>query len=66
MNYYDVDQARREAENTLRQADRAIREAADLIRHRLRSSSVRDPVLCDLKRELQQYNMHTGKWSDKC
>jgi len=62
MNYSDVEKARVEAIKTLELADNAIRHAADLIKRRLRSSRVRWPVLDELKRELKDYNMRTGKW----
>ena len=65
MNYYDVGCARAEAENTLRYADKAVRDAAGLIVNRLRSSEVGEIALKQLKQELKGYNMHTGKWSDK-
>lgn len=63
MNYWD------QMETTLDEA-RAIQNAADshatrmarMLRGRLRH--VNRYVLEDLKRELRNFNMHTGRWND--
>jgi len=64
INYQDIENARAQAEHQLRLADKAVKEAANLIRGRLRSSGVSNWVLDELKKELKDYNMHTGKWKE--
>ena len=65
MDLYDVRQARSKAAQELEVADKAVQMVANLICNRLRASNVNHPVLRDLKRELKDYNIHTGKWRDK-
>lgn len=64
MNYNDVNIARDNALRTLNNADIAVRQAANLITNRLRSSGVSGSVLCELKKELKNFNMHTCQWKD--
>lgn len=62
MDFHDIHQARRDAEDQIRMADAAARMAAKLAAGRLQVANVPGPVLCELKRELARYNMHTGEW----
>ncbi len=62
MNYYDIEQARIEAQTTINRADQASREAARLITGRLMIAKVDCNTLEKLKRELKNYNMHTRTW----
>jgi hypothetical protein len=64
MNYQDVRKARDQAEYTLNNADKVVREAVSLIKGRLKSSRVSWLALNELKRELRNYNMHTGSWKE--
>jgi len=62
MTYDDIRNARAEAQAAILLADRATRQAADLIMGRLRVADVDASTLRELKRELQDFNMLTGKW----
>lgn len=62
MSYSEALEARRDADETVRNTDRMLRQTAALLSGRLKSSKVSWSVLCDLKRELSNYNMHTGEW----
>lgn len=61
----DVLRAVRRARNDISLADSAVGGCAQLCAGRLRKSTVSHSVLVELKKELANYNMHTGKWSDK-
>lgn len=54
----------RKAENDLNDADRTIKNVSNsmacLLRDRLKA--VNCSVLADLKRELKDFNAHTGEW----
>lgn len=65
LTYHDIEQARIDAQQTLAKADQATRQAAQLIKGRLRSAGVPSWVLEELKRELKDYNMHTGQWRER-
>ena len=65
MDYRDIHAARNKAQEDIKQADIAARQAASLIAGRLRIASVPWTVLEALKRELKSFNMQTGSWSDK-
>jgi len=62
MNYDDMSEAVRDANNTFRLADIAADRVARLLVGRLRRVSQAD--LYELKRELKNYNMKTGEWRD--
>jgi hypothetical protein len=63
MNAWDaVAQAMREAREANRACDQYARQMASLIRGRLRSCDTSD--LAAIKKELRDYNIHTGKWKD--
>jgi hypothetical protein len=63
MNQFDVmREAMAEARTTLRAADSAADQMADIIRGRLRKVS--GCTLVALKRELQQFNANTRQWKD--
>lgn len=65
MNLSEMQSAIREAEETLQNADKIRRQVANLIRGHLRSSGVTTYVLAELKAELRDFNMHTGKWKER-
>jgi len=48
----------------MRLADKFTAKMAKMIVGRLSSSNVPDWVLRDLKKELQDYNMHTSSWKE--
>lgn len=56
-----VDEAAQLQRNVNRNAD----DMARLIAGRLRSAEVYSSTLTKLKRELQGWNMHTNRWTDK-
>ncbi len=62
MNFDEMHAAVKDAENTLRLADLHVSKMANLVAGRLRSGDVSGRVLAELKRELANYNIHTGKW----
>lgn len=62
LTYWDIQKAREEAVRSLETADRAVRQASNLIAGRLKASSVPSHVLEQLKKELRDYNMQTGEW----
>jgi hypothetical protein len=65
MNYDDMEQAVRDAENTLRIADAVVSKIAYTIKGRLRRSNTAGWILADIKRELRDFNIHTGTWKDR-
>jgi hypothetical protein len=60
-----MESAVREAHLTLRRADNVLRRTAHMLRFRLQVASVDHCTLCDLKRELQNYDMRTGTWKTR-
>lgn len=62
-NQFDeVRAAVQQARDWQRAVDQQTSQMAGLIAGRLRAAGVSHSVLCDLKRELADYNMHTGTW----
>lgn len=61
MNYYDAVKAAEDAEQTLRMANVMVEKLLPMLPTRLKSiNSYRGlQALCDLKRELKDFNMHT-------
>jgi len=64
MMTHEMKEAVREAEQTLRAADNVADSIAYLLKHRLRSGGVSCSALTALKKELANFNMHTGCWKD--
>ncbi|KWT89295.1 MULTISPECIES: hypothetical protein [unclassified Variovorax] len=62
MNWNDFRQAVDEAKTTIDQGDNAARQLAKLMRGRLRIAAVDPGILADLKRELRDFDITTGKW----
>lgn len=62
MNFDDVTRAVNEARNTLQSVDHHVEQMAKLIAGRLRAADVSQHTLRQLKKELRDYNPHTGKW----
>lgn len=63
MNWFEVDAAISEARRTLNAADNHAQSMAKLLKGRLRHVSCR--TLADLKKELRDFNSHTGKWKEE-
>jgi len=60
MDFHEACEAIKDAENTLQRADFLAKRLAVLMVGRLRKVS--PWILCELKRELRSFNMHTLKW----
>lgn len=60
MKLTDMENAIEEAETILRRADMTASKMARLLTGRLRK--VNTWILKDLKRELKDFNAHTGEW----
>lgn len=52
----------REAKNTIDEGDSVVRRLSDMVCGRLKIARIDHDTLCELKRELQNYNMRTGEW----
>ena len=65
MNFIDVMEARKQAINTIANADNVIRQAVTLAKGRLRLADCRPNDLKEFKRELQDFNANTGKWKER-
>lgn len=64
MGFDEMQQAVNQAKGTLSLADKFVAQMANMIAGRLRKGGVWGSTLCALKRELADYNMHTGKWKE--
>ena len=51
-----------EAERLIKKTDSVVGDMAQIIASKLRNGNVYGYVLCRLKKELRDYNMHTGYW----
>lgn len=65
MTFKEILDAKNEARRTIRDGDRAARELADYLVGRLRVARVDGDVCAILKRELRDFNIHTGCWKEK-
>jgi hypothetical protein len=61
MNWNDMKTAVEEAQRTMSAVDSQVNFMARLLEGRLHS--VNSSTLGRLKRELRDYNIHTGRWS---
>lgn len=61
----EVRQAVERAKREIYRADQLVSAMADLCAGKLQSAGVAHGVLAQLKKELANYNIHTGKWSQK-
>lgn len=62
MNFTEMTEAVRDAKSTINRADNFVCNMADMIVGRLRTANISGYVLKKLKRELRDYNIHTGTW----
>lgn len=60
MYWSDMEQAIKDAENTIRCGDHAVARLSRLMVGRLHLLPA--DTLADLKKELRRYNIHTGEW----
>jgi tRNA A-37 threonylcarbamoyl transferase component Bud32 len=58
----DVRMAVVAAQQAQRAVDLEAQRMALMLTHRLQASKVSDRVLRAFKKELERYNMHTGRW----
>lgn len=65
LTYRDILDTGNAAQETINEADKAVRMAVMLIVGRLRIAQVDQYDLTALKRELQDFNAATGKWKVK-
>lgn len=64
MELYEMRQAIAAAEKTLRDANTTLKEIGVLLEGRVRSGNLYVSTLCKLKKELANFNMHTGQWKE--
>ncbi len=64
MNMREVREAVEDAKRTINAADNEIGRIAYVLKGRLRKANVSDWTLCELKKELAKFNMHTSRWRD--
>lgn len=62
MKIDDMHEAVTEARATIHRVDTVVGSMANMCAGRLRRAGVRHYTLCQLKKELANYNMHTGSW----
>ncbi len=62
MNFDDIEKGIREARDALSLADTFVSRMAGMIVGRLRKANVSLYILKQLKKELESFNMHTGRW----
>ena len=62
MQFDEMDEAMRDARNTLNNADHVVAGMAEVIAGRLEKGRVTRLALCRLKEELTRYNRQTGRW----
>lgn len=62
MKFSEMQQAVADAKAELSRADCFVAQMAEIIAGRLRTGRVPQGVLRELKRELRDYNPHTGVW----
>ena len=65
MRFAEAYEAYEDAERTIRAVDNIVAGMARMIVGRLRSSNASMSTLAALKRELRDYNMHTGTWKER-
>jgi hypothetical protein len=64
MNFDDFIRAFNQAKSTIIMADNHVGSMARIISGRLRKANVPTHILCELKKELEKFNMHTKTWRD--
>jgi len=64
MNIHEMQQAVRDAKNTLSSADSQAEDMARILIGRLKKVG-NSHILSTLKKELRTWNIHTGQWMDQ-
>ena len=64
MNWDEMYDAIKDAEQTINKADEAVRKLAVVMKWRLRSCRLNHTTLRALKIELRGYNLNTSRWKD--
>ena len=64
ISWDEMNAAVKDAEITIRQAEVRINDMARIVAGRLRLAGVSNYYLKRLKKELKNYNMHTGQWKE--
>ena len=62
MTITEMEQALEDARITMARADAVAGQLARILRGRLRNANIPSYILKDLKKELANFNMHTGEW----
>jgi uncharacterized ferritin-like protein (DUF455 family) len=62
MTYDEVKLALDAAEEAINQAERFAKRGVEMARGKLRHIGISSYVLADLKRELQNFDMHKMRW----
>lgn len=65
MEWREMHEAVEDARRTIVCADLFKQQMADLFAGQLQAARIGDYTLCRLKRELRDYNMHTGTWKSE-
>ncbi len=65
ITWSEMNEKYHEAQNSIRMYESKVRPMADLVAGRLQSCNVDLMTLNELKRELQNWNMHTCEWKKK-
>jgi len=60
----EVKAAVQRAKNEIYRADQAVEDMAELCAGKLKQCNVSAHVLKKLKRELANFNIHTGRWNE--
>lgn len=63
MTWDEVNQGYKDARNRIRETDAIVGDMASMLVGRLRQAGVSRSVLAKLKRELRNFNIHTGRWN---
>ncbi|TKA90363.1 hypothetical protein [Halopseudomonas bauzanensis] len=62
ISFTQMSEAVEQAHDTIRRADAVAGKMARILKGRLRTANVSNDVLRSLKKELKDFNMHTGEW----
>lgn len=64
MYTHEMREVINQARQTIEAADNVANDIAYILKNRLRSGRVSASTLIALKKELANFNMHTGRWKD--
>jgi len=64
LKWYEINEAIEDAKETIRVVDVKVNQMAGIISGKLKICDVDSDILCKLKSELKNFNMHTFKWKD--